>query len=121
MKKILAIAVILFSALTIHAQTANDLIGKWKLVNWNMSGNDMNIHDFFKTDEVYQVFNEDNSFESIVGDIINKGTWNLSGDGKTLTIKVEGQKKAIFNVDHLDANKRIISEQKLGTLTYQKQ
>lgn len=121
MKKFLAIAVILFSALTTHAQSAKDLIGKWKLVSWTMSGNEMNINEFFKTNDVYQVFNQDKSFESIVGNNSNKGTWNLSGDGKVLTIKVEGQKKAIFNVDHLDASKRIITEQKLGTLTYQKQ
>jgi hypothetical protein len=121
MKKILAVAVIICTALTTQAQTPKDLIGKWKLVSWNMSGNEMNIHEFFKTDDVYQVFNQDNSFESIVGDKSNKGTWSLSPDGKKLTIKVEGQKKAVFNVDHLDAGKRVISDAKLGSLTYNKQ
>ncbi len=121
MKKFLAIAVILFLAINTQAQSEKDLIGKWKLVSWNMSGDDMNIKDFFKTDEIYQVFNQDKSFESIVGDNINKGTWKLSDDGKSLIIKVDGQKKAVFKVDHLDANKRVISEEKYGTLTYQKQ
>jgi hypothetical protein len=69
-----------------RAQTAKELIGKWKLISWTMNGKPMDIQSVFKTKEVFQVFKEGNQFESIMGSQVTKGTWDLSADNKKLGI-----------------------------------
>lgn len=101
------------------AQTANELIGKWKLVKWTKKGKEKDILSEFKTDQVYQVFQEKSKFISVVGDKEHKGKWKLSKDNMILTIR-----SGIFvinsKVDYFDTKKRIITSDELGTLEYEK-
>ena len=120
MKKIILLLIICFAAAASHAQTAKELIGKWKLANWKMKGKEMDIKSVFKTDEVYQVFREGNEFVSIIGDKISNGTWELSADNTRLTIKAGG-KTIVFTIDSFADGKRVITADKLGTSLYVKQ
>jgi hypothetical protein len=119
-KKIILLLIICFAAAPSHAQTAKELIGKWKLANWKMQGKEMDIKSVFKTDEVYQVFKEGNEFVSIIGDKISNGTWELSADNTRLTIKAGG-KTIVFTIDSFADGKRVITADKLGTSLYVKQ
>ena len=92
-----------------QGQSSNELIGKWKLVSWkNIDGSDKDIQGTFKTTEVYQVFKEGGEFESVTGDKINKGKWELSDDNKTMKLKI-GITKAKFSVDYFDEKKRVMN------------
>lgn len=119
MKKLILI-VTLFAATAVNAQTAKELIGKWKLINWTVGGEARDIKKTMKTDEVYQVFKEDGKFESLVGGKVSNGTWKLSGDNKTLTVEAAGGVNK-FSVDSFDEKTRTITSAAIGTLTYQKQ
>ncbi len=104
---------------TVNAQTANELIGKWKLVKWTKKGKEKNILSEFKTDQVYQVFQEKNKFISINGDKQHKGKWKLSKDNTILTIR-SGVFVVNSKIDYFDTKKRIITSDELGTLEYEK-
>ena len=117
--KLLFIAVFTFFALNASAQTAAELIGKWKLVKWTKNGNEKDIMKEFKTTEVYQVFDEDGKFISVVGDEERKSKWKLSDDNKKLTIR-SGIITVPFSVDYFDAKKRVITTDAMGTLEYEK-
>ncbi len=119
MKYALLLAACLFT-FGLKAQTAKELIGKWKLVKFtDKSGNPKAIKDEYKTEEVYQIFKEGNKFEGIVGDKTRSGKWTLSADNKELDIKI-----SIINVKfkilYADSEKRTISSDMLGTLEYEK-
>ena len=121
MKKITILLTLMFALINLRAQTEKELIGKWKLVSWKKaSGKEVDINKYFKTTEVYQVFNEGNKFESLVGDKITRGTWKLSDDNKTLTI-ISGIATVPFSVDLFTDKKRIISSSLMGVLEYDKQ
>lgn len=115
---LLALAFCLIAG-SVNAQTANELIGKWKLVKWTKKGKEKDILSEFKTDQVYQVFAEKNKFISINGDKQHKGKWKLSKDNKILTIR-----SGIFvinsRIDYFDTKKRVITSDELGTLEYEK-
>ena len=97
-----------------HAQTANELIGKWKLIKETTTTGKV------KTPEnTFQVFIKGGEFQGISGKDSRKGKWKLSEDNKTLTIKISII-SIKFNVDYFDAKKRIITSDKIGTLEYQK-
>lgn len=104
---------------SVNAQTANELIGKWKLVKWTKKGKEKDILSEFKTDQVYQVFQEKGKFISINGDKQHKGKWKLSKDNMILTIR-----SGIFvinsKIDYFDTKKRIITSDEVGTLEYEK-
>jgi len=119
MKNLFFVAVVFFMAVTVSAQTQEQLLGKWQLVKWTKKGKDKDIADYYKTDQVFQVFKEGNKFESIVGDKTHKGTWKLNKDNTVLTI-TSGIVVADFTVDYFDAQKRIITYATLGTLEYKK-
>lgn len=120
MKKIILLLAISFTAAAVNAQTAKELIGKWKLASWTMKGKEMDIKSAFKTDDVFQIFREGNEFVSVIGDKTSSGTWELSGGNKQLTIKVGG-KTIVFTIDSFADNKRVITADKLGTSLYVKQ
>ncbi len=98
---------------TLKAQTAKELIGKWKLVKETKNG------VVSEPKETYQVFMEDGVFQGISGDKSRKGKWTLSADNKELTIKISIISLK-FDVEYFDANKRIITNDKTGKLEYQK-
>ena len=119
MKKVLFVAVLFFIAFSVNAQTSKELVGKWQLVKITKKGKERSIMDEFKTDQVFQVFLDDNKFESLIGDKTHKGSWKLSKDNKKLTI-VSGIANVEFTIDYFDAEKRIISHPQTGTLEYKK-
>lgn len=111
---------ILFSLTTANAQTAKELIGKWKLIRWTgPDGKDRDIKTYFKTDQVFQVFKGGDEFESVNGEKVNKGKWKLSHDNKKLTIK-SGIIITDFTIDTFNENKRIMTSQ-FGVMEYVKQ
>lgn len=120
MKKALALFALLFAMASVNAQTAEQLVGKWKLVKWTKGGKEKNIQEKFKTTEVYQVFDAAGNFTSINGDKTHEGKWSLSKDNKRLTITVGVIVSETFTVDYFDAKKRVISLPALGTLEYTK-
>ena len=107
------------AAVSAHGQTAKELIGKWKLVKLTKNGEVQDIVSTYKTDQVYQIFMDDNVFQGVVGDNTRKGKWKLSDDNKELIIKISIV-KVKFSIDYFDANKRIISSDQTGTLEYEK-
>lgn len=108
----------LFSV-NVNAQTSAELIGKWKLVKWTKKGKEKDILKEFKTDQVYQIFKDDNKFISVNGEKENKGKWKLSKGNDILTIR-SGIFVVDFHVDYFDAKKRIITADEVGTLEYEK-
>ena len=103
-----------------NAQTAKDLIGKWQLVHWtSTNGKDKDIKDYFKTDQVFQVFYEDGHFESLNGNESHKGKWKLSPDNKELTI-TSTIIPVKFHVESFSDGKRITSYESLGTFEHKK-
>jgi hypothetical protein len=119
-KKIVLLLSVSFAVATVSAQTATELIGKWKLASWTLKGKEMDIKSAFKTDDVFQIFKEGNEFVSIIGNKTTSGTWALSSDNKQLTIKVGG-KTIVFTIDSFTGDKRVITADKLGTSLYVKQ
>jgi hypothetical protein len=120
MKKIILLLAVAFAAVTVNAQTAKELIGRWKLASWTMKGKEMDIKSAFKTNDVFQIFKEGNEFVSVIGDKTSSGTWELSADNKQLTIKVGGR-TIVFTIDSFTGDKRVITADKLGTSLYVKQ
>lgn len=119
MKKAIFFIITLLS-FSINAQTETELIGKWKLVKWTQNGKEKNLQDHFHTDQVFQVFLENkHQFQSITGDDVHKGKWKLSADGKSMTI-IAGVLPIVFSIDYFDTKKRIITQETLGTLEYEK-
>ena len=110
---------LLFLVGTMSAQTSKELLGKWQLVKWTKNGKDKNIQEYYKTDQVFQVFKDDGKFESVIGDETHKAKWKLSKDNKTLTI-ISVMMPVKFAVNYFDANKRIITYDALGTFEYNK-
>jgi hypothetical protein len=120
MKKVILSLAIFCAAAAVNAQTAAELIGKWKLASWTLKGKQMDIKSTFKTDDVFQIFKEGNEFVSVIGNKTTNGTWALSADNKQLTIKVGG-KTIVFTIDSFTSDKRVITADKLGTSLYVKQ
>lgn len=123
MRKLLLLGFLfcLFSV-NVDAQTPTELLmGKWKLVKWTTKkGTEKNIVSEFETDQVYQIFNEGGKFISVVGEKENKGKWKLSKENDVLTIRLKMIIVVDFHIDFMDAKKRIITTDQLGTLEYEK-
>lgn len=119
MKTLLSV-LLLFVAVSLNAQTSTELIGKWKLVSWKTKkGKEKDIKDYFKTDQVFQVFKEDGKFESVIDDKIHNGKWKLSDDNKELIIETT-LLTTKFSINYFDSKKRIIFTPQMGTLEYTK-
>jgi hypothetical protein len=115
----LFLMVIFLIGFSMNAQTSKELIGKWQLVKWTKKGKEKNIKEYYKTDQVFQVFKENGDFESLVGDESHKAKWKLSKDNSELTI-IAVLMPVKFSVDYFDANKRIITTPQIGTFEYKK-
>ncbi|GAO45674.1 hypothetical protein [Flavihumibacter petaseus] len=117
MKKLYLLLALIVLCSGAVAQTATELIGRWKLISWkNPEGQPMDIKATLGTDKVYQIFRDGFQFEGVVGDKSEKGTWALSADNKKLTVTTTSSSTE-FNVDGFDRIKRTISC-RLGTLEY---
>jgi hypothetical protein len=103
-----------FTQFTVQAQTATEILGKWKLVKWTKNGKEKTV-----ADSTFQIFNENNKFISVAEGKEHKGKWKLSADNKTLTIR-SGVFVIPFTVDQFDPKKRVITTDQLGTLEYVK-
>ncbi|KFF06257.1 hypothetical protein [Flavobacterium reichenbachii] len=115
----LILAFIFLLGLTVHAQTSKELIGKWQLVKWTKNGKEKNIQEHFKTDQVFQIFNENGDFNSLIGEESHKAKWELSKDNSELTI-VSVLIPVKFKIDYFDSQKRIITSPQVGTFEYKK-
>jgi len=63
-------------------------------------------------------FNEDKTYESKSFDMVEKGTWSISEDGKTITTVAEDASETSMMVDELTANKMVVSsEMPAGDMT----
>lgn len=117
MKK-LALITIFFAMVagSAKAQTATELLGKWKLVKWTTkNGKDKPVND-----STFQVFKEKNQFISILDGKEHKGKWKLNKDNTVLTIRSGLVIKVDFKIDYFDSKKRSITADELGTLEYVK-
>lgn len=112
MKLLITLSFCLISLVS-SAQTSKELIGKWKLVKETKDGVVKEPKD------TYQIFMEDGVFKGVNGDKSRKGKWELSEDNKALTIKISII-SLTFSVAYFDAKKRIITNDKTGTLEYEK-
>lgn len=120
MKTIVLLFMTLFiTAGTVTAQTSKELVGKWQLVKWTHNNKEKDIKDYFKTDQVYQIFMEDGKFDSKIGDELHHGKWSLSKDNKELVIK-NALIPVKFQIDYFTAEKRIITYPQLGSFEYKK-
>lgn len=113
MKRLSLLLLLIGAGLALKAQTAKELIGKWKLVKETKGG------VVTQPENTYQVFEENGVFQGINGDKSRKGKWKLSADNKYLTIKISIVSLE-FEVEYFDAKKRVISNDKTGTLEYEK-
>lgn len=116
MKRVFAIVFI--SIVTVYgaqAQTAKELLGKWKLVKWTNRGKEKSFPD-----STYQVFKDGNEFISISEGKEHKGKWKLSKDNNMLTIRSGLIIVVDFKFDYFDSKKRIITADQVGTLEYEK-
>ncbi|MFH6963983.1 lipocalin family protein [Flavobacterium plurextorum] len=111
--------ILFFFMCTISAQTSTQLIGKWQLVKLTKNGKEKSIKEKFKSDQVFQVFSEDGKFMGIVGDKSTKGKWKLSKNNEVLTVVVD-LISVKFQIEYFDSEKRIITNDQLGTLEYKK-
>lgn len=120
MKTIVLLFMTLFlTAGTVTAQTSKELVGKWQLVKWTHNNKEKDIKDYFKTDQVYQIFMEDGKFDSKIGDELHHGKWSLSKDNKELVIK-NALIPVKFQIDYFTADKRIMTYPQLGSFEYKK-
>ena len=71
---------------------------------------------FFKTDKVFQVFNDDRTFESINGGETHKGKWHFSNDNTELTITTTII-PIKFKIDYFHKDRRVMTYKDLGTFT----
>ncbi|MBC9914996.1 hypothetical protein [Chitinophaga varians] len=113
MKQLFLLLVLTVAGLVTKAQTSKELIGKWKLVKETKDG------VVTEPKDTYQVFVEGGVFQGINGSKSRKGSWTLSPENDYLTIKISIISLK-FKVEYFDARKRIISNDKTGTLEYEK-
>ncbi|SHL61863.1 hypothetical protein SAMN05444266_104182 [Chitinophaga jiangningensis] len=113
MKQVALILSLCLAGFATKAQTAKELIGKWKLVKETKNGS------VSTPKETYQVFEEGGVFQGIKEDKTRKGKWRLSSDNSELTISISVVSLK-FSVDYFDAKRRVISNPQTGTLEYEK-
>ena len=89
MKKF-ALLLLLLSISNTFAQTVSeDILGKWQLQSLEVDGDKATAKETFNTTNVFQLYSENNIFQSTVDDKINKGTWVISDDQKAVHINLD--------------------------------
>ena len=116
-KLFVALFAILF--ISVGAQTSQELFGKWQLVKWVKNGQEKDIQAYFKTDQVYQIFRDDKTFESLVGGESHRGKWHFSKDNTELTM-TSALLPVTFKIQSFDKERRVMTYPDLGTFTYLK-
>ena len=109
MKKI-ALILFLLSISNTFAQTASeDIIGKWHLQTVEVDGDQATAEEAFNTNNVFQIYSENNKFKGIVGDVSNIGLWKISDDQKSVYIKLDIQKEGQdFTITKLSATELVL-------------
>ena len=93
MKKCILILLLLSISNTFAQTVSEDILGQWQLQTLQVDTDKITAKEAFETNKVFQIYSENNQFEGIVGDKINKGTWELSDDQKSVYIKLDIQKE----------------------------
>ena len=89
MKKF-ALLLLLLSISNTFAQTVSeDILGKWQLQSLEVDGDKATAKETFITTNVFQLYFENNIFQSTVDDKINKDTWEISDDQKAVHINLD--------------------------------
>ena len=85
-----ALLLLLLSISNTFAQTVSeDILGKWQLQSLEVDGDKATAKETFNTTNVFQLYSENNIFQSTVDDKINKGTWEISDDQKAVHINLD--------------------------------
>ena len=131
MKSILILGIILATSFLSFGQTktisnVNDLIGKWQLKSVEIGGQNGSPEEVFGQSEVFQVYSKNNVFESVMGSIKTKGTWELSKKDAQITVEiVEPKNKSIFKIKTFSIKKMTLTlgvqDGKVIVLNYEKQ
>ncbi|WDF48378.1 DUF5004 domain-containing protein [Chryseobacterium sp. KACC 21268] len=119
MIKKLILSLMLAVFIGVSGQTSQELFGKWQLVKWVKNGQEKDIQSYFKTDQVFQIFHDDRTFESLVAGESHKGKWHFSKDNTELTM-TSALLPVTFRIDSFDTDRRVMTYKDLGTFTYLK-
>lgn len=123
MKKHFARMMLMMSAVSLQVSLAadkTDYSGKWQLVELKTNeGEILDIEKSIGSKEIFQIFKDQEQFESISGKHVARGKWKLSGDKKTLSITIDGLTDT-FRVVRSSRTTRVLAHESLGTLTYER-
>ena len=109
MKKCALILLLLSISNTFAQTVSEDILGQWQLQTLQVDTDKITAKEAFETNNVFQIYSENNQFEGIVGDKINKGTWELSDDQKSVYIKLDIQKEGQeFTITKLSATELVL-------------
>lgn len=109
MKKCILILLLLSISNTFAQTVSEDILGQWQLQTLQVDTDKITAKEAFETNKVFQIYSENNQFEGIVGDKINKGTWELSDDQKSVYIKLDIQKEGQeFTITKLSATELVL-------------
>jgi hypothetical protein len=109
MKKCILILLLLSISNTFAQTVSEDILGQWQLQTLQVDTDKITAKEAFETNNVFQIYSENNQFEGIVGDKINKGTWELSDDQKSVYIKLDIQKEGQeFTITKLSATELVL-------------
>jgi hypothetical protein len=93
MKKCILILLLLSISNTFAQTVSEDIFGQWQLQTLQVDNDKLTAKEAFETNNVFQIYSENNQFEGIVGEKNNKGTWKISDDQKSVYIKLDIQKE----------------------------
>lgn len=93
MKKYAFILFLLSISNTFSQTVSQDIVGKWQLQIIELDGDQVSAKEAFDTKNIFQIYSANNQFQSIVDDKINKGTWRISEDQKSVIINLSTKKE----------------------------
>jgi hypothetical protein len=93
MKKYAFILFLLSISNTFLQTVSLDIVGKWQLQILELDGDQVSAKEAFDTNNIFQIYSANNQFQSIVDDKINKGTWRISEDQKSVIINLSTKKE----------------------------
>lgn len=115
--------ILMISAVSLQVSLAadnTDYTGKWQLVELKTNeGEILDIERSVGSKEIFQIFKDQEQFESISGKHVARGKWKLSSDKKTLSLTIDGLTDT-FRVVRSSRTTRVLAHESLGTLTYER-
>ncbi|AOR29363.1 hypothetical protein FORMB_23450 [Formosa sp. Hel1_33_131] len=109
MKKCIFILFFLSISNTFAQTVSEDILGQWQLQTLQVDNDKITAKEAFETNNVFQIYSENNQFEGIVGEKNNKGTWELSDNQKSVYIKLDIQKEGQeFTITKLSATELVL-------------